>query len=106
MRKTLSGRVPDDDPGLKRGLHMASAVPAVFGDDQLELVDEMLATVKKTGLTYALSENNAYKNPFATEVALMRTSEGGMAAHTDIFLMTSLPLFCSSASLAWILHVP
>lgn len=154
--------------GLKRGLHMCSAVPAVFGDSQLELADELLATVKKTGLTYALFEtssfhsdnyamhqiykaggfgkliysegeyhhysspknpigsyknwrvglppqwypthanayytcvsggsflsvtclgmpsidplrqpaNNAYKNPFGTEIALLRTSEGGMA---------------------------
>ena len=24
-------------------------------------------------------ENNAYKNPFGTEIALLRTSEGGMA---------------------------
>ena len=46
--------------GLKRGLHMCSAVPAVFGDDQLELADEMLATVKKTGLTYALFETSAF----------------------------------------------
>ncbi|MDA3923951.1 MAG: Gfo/Idh/MocA family oxidoreductase [Kiritimatiellae bacterium] len=154
--------------GLKRGLHMASAVPAVWGDDQLELAEEMLALVKKTGLTYAMFETtsmrpqcyamrkiyqaggfgklmysegeyhhyckpghpidsykgwriasppqwypthanafytcvtgghftnvtcmgmpstdplrqpdkNAYNNPFGTEVALMRTSEGGMA---------------------------
>ena len=154
--------------GMKRGLHVASAVPAVLGDDQLELADELLATVKKTGLTYALFEtssfhsdnfamhqiykaggfgklmysegeyyhygnptqgigsyknwrhglppqwypthsnayytcvtlgsftsvtcmgmpsvqerrmpkNNAYKNPYGTEVALLRTSEGGMA---------------------------
>jgi len=47
--------------GLKRGLHMASAVPAVFGDDQLELADELLATVKKTGLTYALFETSSFR---------------------------------------------
>jgi predicted dehydrogenase len=46
--------------GLKRGLHMCSAVPAVFGDDQLELADELLATVKKTGLIYALFETSAF----------------------------------------------
>ncbi|MDA3925639.1 MAG: Gfo/Idh/MocA family oxidoreductase [Kiritimatiellae bacterium] len=46
--------------GLKRGLHMATAVPAVFGDDQLELADELLATVKKTGLTYAMFETSSY----------------------------------------------
>jgi hypothetical protein len=35
--------------GLKRGLHMCSAVPAVFGKDQLELADELFATVKRAG---------------------------------------------------------
>jgi len=46
--------------GLKRGLHVASAVPAVFGEEQLELADELLATVKRTGLIYALFETSAY----------------------------------------------
>ncbi len=46
--------------GLKRGLHMASAVPAVFGQDQLELADELIATVKQTGKTYALYETSAF----------------------------------------------
>lgn len=47
--------------GLKRGLHMASAVPAVFGQEQLELADELLATVKKTGMLYALYETSAFR---------------------------------------------
>jgi len=47
--------------GLKRGLHMASAVPAVWGDSQLELAEEMLALVKKTGLTYAMFETSAMR---------------------------------------------
>ncbi len=47
--------------GLKRGLHMASAVPAVFGEEQLALADELLATVKKTGLVYALFETTAFR---------------------------------------------
>jgi predicted dehydrogenase len=47
--------------GMKRGLHMASAVPAVFGEEQLELADELLATVKKTGLVYALFETTAFR---------------------------------------------
>ena len=48
--------------GLKRGLHVASAVPAVFGDDQLELADELLDTVKKTGLVYSLNETSAFRS--------------------------------------------
>ena len=47
--------------GLKRGLHVASAVPAVFGEDQLVLADELLATVKATGLVYALFETTAFR---------------------------------------------
>ncbi len=47
--------------GLKRGLHMASAVPAVFGDSQLELADELLDTVKKTGMLYAMFETSAFR---------------------------------------------
>ena len=48
--------------GLKRGLHVASAVPAVFGDDQLELADELLDTVRKTGLVYSLNETSAFRS--------------------------------------------
>lgn len=47
--------------GLKRGLHVASAVPAVFGDSQLELADELLATVQQTGRVYALFETSAFR---------------------------------------------
>lgn len=46
--------------GLKRGLHVASAVPAVFGLDQRELADELLATVKATGKVYALFETSSF----------------------------------------------
>ncbi len=34
---------------------------------------------KKSKVEHLMPENNAYKNPFGTEVALLRTSEGGMA---------------------------
>jgi len=46
--------------GLKRGLHMASAVPAVFGEEQLGLAEGMIATVKKTGLIYAMFETSSF----------------------------------------------
>ena len=46
---------------LKRGLHVISAVPAVFGLEQVEQADELLATVKKTGLVYALNETSAFR---------------------------------------------
>jgi len=46
--------------GLKRGLHMASAVPAVFGEEQLGLAEELLAAVKTTGMVYAMFETSAF----------------------------------------------
>ena len=46
--------------GLKRGLHMASAVPAVFGEEQLELADELIAAVKATGKIYAMFETSSF----------------------------------------------
>ncbi|MFA7175097.1 MAG: Gfo/Idh/MocA family oxidoreductase, partial [Kiritimatiellia bacterium] len=47
--------------GLKCGLHMCSAVPAVFGQEQLARADELFETVKKTGLVYALFETTAFR---------------------------------------------
>ncbi len=47
--------------GLKRGLHICSAVPAVFGQEQLKLADELFDTVKKTGLIYAMNETSAFR---------------------------------------------
>ena len=47
--------------GLRRGLHVASAVPAVFGEEQLGLADELLAAVRQTGKTYALFETTAFR---------------------------------------------
>jgi len=46
--------------GLKRGLHMASAVPAVFSDEQLGLADELIDTVKKSGRLYAMFETSSF----------------------------------------------
>ncbi|MDA3925474.1 MAG: Gfo/Idh/MocA family oxidoreductase [Kiritimatiellae bacterium] len=47
--------------GLNRGLHVCSAVPAVFGEDQLEYADELLETVKKTGMIYSMFETTAFR---------------------------------------------
>ncbi len=43
---------------LKRGKHVASAVPAVFGS--LEEADRLFAAVKKSGLTYMLFETSCF----------------------------------------------
>lgn len=45
---------------LRHGKHAACAVPAVFGS--LEEADQLLATVKETGLKYMMFETSAYHN--------------------------------------------
>ena len=47
--------------GLKRGLHVASAVPAVFGREQLEMADKLMDAVKTSGKIYALYETSAFR---------------------------------------------
>lgn len=43
---------------LKRGKHVATAVPAVWGD--LEEADELFETVRRTGLKYMMFETSCY----------------------------------------------
>lgn len=45
---------------LKHGKHAAVAVPAVFHD--IDEADELLETVKKTGLVYMMFETSAYRD--------------------------------------------
>lgn len=45
---------------LNSGKHVATAVPAVFGD--LEMADRVFETVKKTGLTYMMFETTAWRD--------------------------------------------
>ncbi len=47
--------------GLKRGLHVASAVPAVFGQEQLEMADKLMEAVRTSGKIYALYETSAFR---------------------------------------------
>jgi predicted dehydrogenase len=60
--------------GLKRGLHVASAVPAVFGEEQVELAGELLAAVKTSQKVYALYETSAFH---ADNYAMHRIFEAG-----------------------------
>ena len=69
--------------GLKRGLHMCSAVPAVFGSDQLELAGELLATVKKTGLIYALFETTAFRQQCYAMREIYKTGGFGKLIYTE-----------------------
>ena len=46
---------------LEHGLHVASAVPAVFGADQLELVPKLLDAAKSSGKLYMMNETTAFR---------------------------------------------
>ena len=45
---------------LDHGKHVATAVPAVFGDAGLEDADRLLAAVRRTGLNYMMFETSYY----------------------------------------------
>ena len=47
---------------LRHDKHVATACPAVYGSDQLEIAEELLETVNKTGLIYAMFETSAYSD--------------------------------------------
>ncbi len=68
---------------LNRGLHVISAVPAVFGVEQLELADELLATVKKTGLVYALNETSAFRPQVYAMREIYRAGGFGKLIYTE-----------------------
>lgn len=69
--------------GLKRGLHMASAVPAVFGEEQLALADELIATVRKTGRIYAMFETTAFRSPCYAMRQIYRAGGFGKLIFTE-----------------------
>ena len=59
---------------LDRGYHVASAVPALLGERQLDRAPKMIEAVKRSGLVYALFETTAFR-PQA--IAMRRIYEAG-----------------------------
>ena len=59
---------------LEHGLHVASAVPAIFGADQLKLVPKMVAAAKASGKVYMMNETTAFRPQC---FAMRRYFEGG-----------------------------
>ena len=59
---------------LEHGLHVASAVPAVLGEEQLELVPALLAAVRKSGKVYQMNETTAFR---ASCYAMRKIYEAG-----------------------------
>jgi predicted dehydrogenase len=59
---------------LEHGLHVASAVPAIFGKDQLDLVPKIIDAAKKSGKIYMMNETTAFRPEC---VAMRSLFEGG-----------------------------
>ena len=59
---------------LDRGYHVASAVPALLGERQLDRAPKLIEAVKRSGLVYALFETTAFR-PQA--IAMRRIYEAG-----------------------------
>ena len=59
---------------LDRGYHVASAVPALLGERQLDRAPQLIEAVKKSGRVYALFETTAFR-PQA--IAMRRIYEAG-----------------------------
>ena len=59
---------------LDRGYHAASAVPTLWGAEQLDRAPKLIEAVKKTGLVYALFETTAFRPQC---IAMRRIYEAG-----------------------------
>ncbi|MCL2304646.1 MAG: Gfo/Idh/MocA family oxidoreductase [Planctomycetaceae bacterium] len=69
---------------MKHGKHVASAVPAVFGSERgLEEADELLETVKKTGLVYMLFETSAYHDAVYASREIYKAGGFGKMIYTE-----------------------
>jgi len=66
---------------MKRGKHVACAVPAVWGS--LEEADELLETVKKTGRTYMLFETSAYHDDVYASREIYRAGGFGKMIYSE-----------------------
>ena len=60
---------------LEHGLHVASAVPAFFGADQLEMVPRLVDAVRASGRLYMMNETTAFR---PEGYAMRKLYEAGM----------------------------
>jgi len=47
---------------LNHGLHVVTAVPAILGQDQLQLIPDLIEAVKRSGKVYQMNETTAFRN--------------------------------------------
>ena len=68
---------------LRHGKHVATAVPALWGIDQLDLADELLETVNKTGLIYTMFETSAYHDALYAMRKIYRAGGFGKLIYSE-----------------------
>ena len=68
---------------LEHGLHVASAVPAFFGKDQLELVPKIVEAAKKSGRLYMMNETTAFRPECVAMRALFEGGAIGKHVYTE-----------------------
>ena len=68
---------------LEHGLHVASAVPAVLGKDQLELVPRLLDAVKASGKVYHMNETTAFRESCYAMRKLYEAGELGNIVYAE-----------------------
>ena len=68
---------------LEHGLHVASAVPAFFGKDQLELVPKIVEAAKKSGKLYMMNETTAFRPECVAMRALFEGGAIGKHVYTE-----------------------
>ena len=68
---------------LEHGLHVASAVPAFLGKDQLEYVPKLLDAVKRSGMVYQMNETSAYRESCYAMRRLYETGKLGDITYTE-----------------------
>ena len=68
---------------LDRGYHAASAVPTLWGEEQLDRAPRLIEAVKKTGLVYALFETTAFRPQCVAMRRIYEAGGFGMLAYTE-----------------------
>ena len=68
---------------LEHGLHVASAVPAVLGREQLELVPKLLDAVKASGKVYQMNETTAFRESCYSMRKLYEAGELGDIVYSE-----------------------
>lgn len=68
---------------LDRGYHVASAVPALLGEKQLDRAEKLIESVKKTGLVYSLFETTAYRPQAIAMRRIFKAGGFGKMVYTE-----------------------